>query len=129
MNNSTVKILVMDDEEVVSMVAGEMLEYLGYDVSFATDGHQALAMYGDALSSGNPFGAVIMDLSIPNGMGGREAIGKIVEIDPHVRAIVSSGNSSDPVMVDFSQYGFAGAVAKPYKLEELGAQVSMALQK
>ena len=128
MNNSTVKILVMDDEEVVSMVAGEMLEYLGYDVSFATDGHQALTMYGDALSSGKPFGAVIMDLTIPNGMGGREAIGKILEIDPNVRAIVSSGNSNDPVMADFRQYGFAGAVAKPYKMEELGSQVSNALQ-
>jgi two-component system cell cycle sensor histidine kinase/response regulator CckA len=128
MNNSTVKILVMDDEEVVSMVAGEMLEYLGYDVSFAKDGYQALAMYGDALSSGKPFGAVIMDLTIPNGMGGREAIEKILEIDPNVKAIVSSGNSNDPAMADFRQYGFAGAVAKPYKMEELNAQISKALQ-
>ncbi|NVN91465.1 MAG: response regulator [Desulfuromonadales bacterium] len=122
------KILVMDDEIVVSVVAGEMLEYLGYDVTFARDGHQALDMYSDALATGSPFDVVIMDLTIPDGMGGKDAIEKIREVDPNVRAIVSSGYSNDPVMADFRSYGFTGVVVKPYNLEELGEQVSKALQ-
>jgi len=123
------KILVMDDEEIVSIVVGEMLEHLGYDVAFAQDGEQALAMYSKALTSGRPFDAVIMDLTIPGGMGGKEAIRRILQIDPNVRAIVSSGYSNDPVMADFRQYGFAGMVEKPFNLEKLSEQVSKVLRR
>jgi PAS domain S-box-containing protein len=123
------KILVMDDEEVVSTVVGEMLEYLGYEASFARDGEQALAMYGEALASERPFDAIIMDLTIPGGMGGKEAIGKLMEMDPDARAIVSSGYSDDPVMAEFRRYGFAGMVMKPYNLEKLGEQVSKVLRR
>jgi len=123
------KILVMDDEEMVSTVVGEMLEHLGYNVAFAQDGEQALAMYSEALTSGRPFDAVIMDLTIPGGMGGKEALRRILQIDPDVRAIVSSGYSNDPVMADFRQYGFAGMVEKPFNLEKLSEQVSKVLRR
>jgi PAS domain S-box-containing protein len=122
------KILVMDDEQLVCMVAGEMLELLGYDVELAGDGNQALAMYGTALTSGSPFDAVIMDLTIPGGMGGKEAIKQFTKLDPNVRAIVSSGYSQDPVMADYVSYGFVGVMVKPYDLGELGNQLDRVLR-
>jgi PAS domain S-box-containing protein len=123
------RILVMDDEPVVRMVAGEMLEHMGYDVDFAQNGEEALVMYGAARESGVPFDAVIMDLTVPGGMGGREAIRRMREIDPNVRAIVSSGYSDDPVMADYASYGFVGVMVKPYDLGELGAQLERVLRK
>ncbi|MDO9549140.1 MAG: PAS domain S-box protein [Candidatus Marinimicrobia bacterium] len=114
------KILIMDDEDFVREVAGEMLKSLGYSVEFASDGAEAIEFYKTALESGEPFAAVIMDLTIPGGMGGKEAVRKILEIDPNVKAIVSSGYSNDPIMSDCKKFGFAGVVAKPYKLSELG---------
>ena len=76
-------------------------------------------MYKKAKESGNPFDIVIMDLTVPGGMGGKEAIKRLLEIDPGVRAIVSSGYSNDPVMSNFKRYGFKGVVAKPYKMKDL----------
>ena len=114
------RILVMDDEEIVRNVAGEMLKSIGYKVEFARDGAEAIEMYKNAKESGNAFDAVIMDLTIPAGMGGKEAIKKLLEIDPEAKAIVSSGYSNDPVMSDFRRYGFMGVVAKPYETKELG---------
>ncbi|MEW6326370.1 MAG: ATP-binding protein [Thermodesulfobacteriota bacterium] len=114
------KVLLMDDEEVVRDVAGEMLKHMGYTVKFAKDGVEAIDLYMKAKSSGRPFDVVIMDLTIPGGMGGKEAIKRLREIDPSVKAVVSSGYSNDPVMADFKSYGFSGIVAKPYKIEELG---------
>lgn len=115
------KVLLMDDEEIIRETAGDMLKYMGYDVAFARDGNEAILVYKKALGSDCPFDAVIMDLTIPGGMGGKEAIQKLLEIDPGVRAIVSSGYSSDPIMANHRQYGFAGVVAKPYKTKDLGA--------
>ena len=115
------KVLLMDDEEIIRETAGDMLKYMGYDVAFARDGNEAIHVYKKALGSDCPFAAVIMDLTIPGGMGGKEAIQKLLEIDPGVRAIVSSGYSSDPIMANHRQYGFAGVVAKPYKTKDLGA--------
>ncbi len=123
------KILVMDDEEIVSIVVGEMLDLLGYDAAFARDGEQALSMYGEALTSGRPFDAIIMDLTIPGGMGGKETIRRILDIDQNAKAIVSSGYSNDPVMADFRQYGFAGMVEKPFNLEKLSEQVNKVLRR
>jgi len=114
------KVLLMDDEEVVRDVAGEMLKHMGYTVEFAKDGIGAIDLYIKARSSGRPFDVVIMDLTIPGGMGGKEAIKRLREIDPSVKAVVSSGYSNDPIMADFRSYGFSGIVAKPYKIEELG---------
>jgi PAS domain S-box-containing protein len=116
----TGRILVMDDEEVIREVASEMLEYLGYRVDVCGDGAEALELYRNAQAAAEPFAAVIMDLTVPGGMGGREAVTKLLEIDQAVKVIVSSGYSSDPVVANYRDYGFCGVVAKPYKIDDLG---------
>ncbi len=115
------RVLLMDDEEVIREVVTEMLEMLSYEVVAVADGEAMLETYQAALREGSSFQAVLMDLSIPGGMGGREAIKRLREIDAEVKAIVSSGYSQDPVMADFEAYGFNGMVAKPYKIESLVA--------
>jgi CheY-like chemotaxis protein len=114
------KILVMDDEVIIREIAGEILSHLGYEVENCMDGTEAIRMYEEALRLGRPYAAVLMDLTIPGGMGGKEAIGRLMEIDPQVRVIVSSGYSNDPVMAQYKRYGFRGVVLKPYNAEELG---------
>jgi len=113
------KILMMDDEDIVRDLARETLSSIGYKVTTAKDGAEAIELYRQAHESNNPFSAVIMDLTVPGGMGGREAIRKLNEIDPEARVIVSSGYSNDPVMSNFRDYGFKGAIAKPYGVKEL----------
>ena len=113
------KILLMDDEEMIRDMASEMLSLLGYEVDVARDGEEAVELYRLAKDSDNPYAAVILDLTVPGGMGGRETIRKLMEIDPDIRAIVSSGYSDDPIMSDHKQHGFSGVVAKPYSAEEL----------
>jgi PAS domain S-box-containing protein len=122
------RVLVVDDEESVRRVAREMLIRLGYDVEVAEDGAQAVMMYGRAKKAGEPFHVVIMDLTIPGRMGGAEAITKLSEIDPSVRAIVSSGYSNDEIMADYRHHGFAGVISKPYTLRELGIEVKKAIK-
>ncbi len=122
------KILVMDDEEMVRLVARTMLKRIGYEVEFASDGPETIDLYKRAMQLNQPFDAIIMDLTIPGGMGGREAIKRLLEINPEVKAIVSSGYSNDLVMADFKKYGFCGVVAKPYTLEEL-SQILHSLMK
>ncbi|MFC1717150.1 ATP-binding protein, partial [Candidatus Poribacteria bacterium] len=114
------RILVMDDEEIVRELARNILSDLGYEVTIAIDGTEAVELYGKAMESDNPFDAAIIDLTVPGGTGGKWAIRKLMEIDPGVKAIVSSGYSNDPVMTDFGEYGFKGVVAKPYAVRELG---------
>jgi CheY-like chemotaxis protein len=128
MSTGNGKILIMDDEEIIREVAGEMLKHFGYEVEFAKDGAEALEKYANAMKSGTSFDAVIMDLTIPGGMGGKEAVKKLIEIDPDVKAIVSSGYSSDPVITNFRQHGFAGIITKPYQVSELNEQVKNVLQ-
>ena len=114
------KILLMDDEEMILEIMNKILRELGYEVEFARDGNEAIDLYKKARVSGHPFASVIMDLTIPGGMGGKEAIQKLREIDPDVKAIVSSGYSTDPVMSNFRKYGFCGVLTKPFKIKELG---------
>ncbi len=114
-------ILIMDDEESVRETTGEMLRLLGYEVSFSRNGEEALDMYQTSLGSGSPFDVVLMDLTVPGGMGGSEVIKQLLRIDPKAKAIVMSGYSNNPVMSKFRQYGFKGVLLKPFKVEELAA--------
>ena len=123
----TGKILLMDDEETIHQMMGRTLKALGYEVESVYDGKEVLQAYKVALETDKPFDVVIMDLTIPGGMGGKEAIGKLLVIDPRVQALVSSGYSNDPVMADFAEYGFAGSVAKPVDIEELADMVKRIL--
>ncbi len=119
------KVLLMDDEEDIRVVAQDLLNLLGYDVQTAKDGSECIEMYKAALESGQPFSAVIMDLTVPGGMGGKTAIQKLLEIDPGVKAIVASGYSTDPIMSNYESYGFKGIMPKPYN----GVDLSRALRK
>lgn len=113
------RVLVMDDDEIVGEVASSMLEEMGYQPEIALDGSKAIELYNHNLETGHPFDVVLMDLTIPGGMGGGETIKKLLEIDPDVKAIVSSGYSNDPIMANFKEYGFRGCLAKPYKMQDL----------
>ena len=113
------RVLVMDDEKHVRDTAASMLSSIGYEVITAIDGAEAIEIYKEAMSSDSPFDAIVMDLTIPGGMGGKETIQRLMEIDPEVKAIVSSGYSNDPVLANFREYGFMGFIPKPYKIQEL----------
>lgn len=109
----------MDDEEIIRDIAENMLKYIGYSVEKAEDGEKAIELYANAKEKNEPFDAIIMDLTIPGGMGGKEAITRLTSIDPDIKAIVSSGYSNDPIMSNFRKYGFKGVISKPYKIEDL----------
>ncbi len=119
LHTPTGSILVMDDERMVQQTIGDMLNHFGFHVDFASDGKTALESYKRAKERGNPYRAVIMDLTIPGGMGGMEAIKHLVSMDPSVKAIVSSGHTNDPVMQQCDMYGFSASIRKPYNLLEL----------
>ena len=113
------RVLVMDDEAAIRKLAVNMISSLGHDVEVVSDGTAAVEKYQRALRKGRPFGAVILDLVVPGGIGAREAIEQLTEIDPAVNAIVVSGYSQDPVMVEYRDYGFKAVIGKPFTLEEL----------
>jgi signal transduction histidine kinase/CheY-like chemotaxis protein len=120
-------ILVMDDEKMIRDMTTNILENMGYQVMTCENGTEAIAQYKVARESGVSFSAVILDLTIPGGMGGKETAQQILAIDPKACLIVSSGYSQDPIMSDYGSYGFAGAVAKPYNIKELGQLLSSVL--
>ena len=113
------KVLLMDDEATIRLFNSQHLIYLKYEVETAEDGVEAIGLYKKAMESGKPFDAIIMDLTIPGGMGGKEAIVKLFEIDPEVRAIVASGYADDQIMAESNKYGFCGVLVKPYEIYEL----------
>ena len=112
-------ILVMDDDKAVQRVYSNALTRLGYAVTLADDGQSAVAIYADALRRGGRFDLVIMDLTVPGGMGGKEAMRQILELDAHAIGIVASGYSNDPVLSLYKEAGFAGALSKPFTLAAL----------
>ncbi len=114
------KILVMDDEEILREVALEILTHLGYSVVACNDGAAAIALYREAMTGKEPFTAVLLDLTVPGGMGGKETVEKLLEIDGKVMCIVSSGYCNDPILAHYREYGFSGVVEKPYNMETLG---------
>ncbi|MDM8538871.1 PAS domain S-box protein, partial [Desulfobacterales bacterium HSG17] len=108
------KILVMDDQESILKIMGRILSRMGYETEMTTDGAQAIQLYSDAYKSRNPFRAVILDLTVPGGMGGAKTIPELLKINPKVKAVVSSGYSNDPIMANYKDLGFCGVVPKPY---------------
>ena len=115
----SLKILVMDDESTVLRIAERMLRKLNCDPYIAHDGHEAIAIFGEEYGAGRPFDCVILDLTIPGGMGGKETLQRIREIDPQIVAIVSSGYSTDPIMAHHQENGFEWAIPKPYTMTTL----------
>jgi CheY-like chemotaxis protein len=109
----------MDDEEMIRNSVGLMLNHLGYEAEFAEGGDQALELYARAQESQSPFDAVIMDLTVPGGMGGRETIKKLLELDPQAKAIVFSGYADDPILSNFQEFGFRGFIKKPYSIGDM----------
>ncbi len=117
------RILVMDDEEIVRNTIGDMLVDIGYTVEFAMEGSEAIRKYKEAKLSGRPYDIVIMDLTVPGGMGGKDAVKEILKFDPSARVVVSSGYSNDPVMANYQIYGFSGVITKPYELKKLSKEL------
>lgn len=120
-------VLVMDDEKMFKNLSQQMLRSLGFEVDFVKDGTEAIEVYKRAMDCGEPFDAVILDLTVRGGMGGKQAIRKLREIAPEVKAIISSGYTDDPVMSDFREYGFVAALAKPYSKKGLSEALYKAL--
>lgn len=113
------RVLFMDDEDAIRRMAHSLLGRLGFEVTLASEGATAVQLYAEAKGRGYPYDLVVMDLTVPGGMGGKEAMRELLKIDPGVRAIVSSGYSSDPVMANYQAHGFKGMVPKPYKITDL----------
>lgn len=113
------KILVLDDDDIIRRSTERLLSHLGYKVFMANEGEQALRLYSAAIENQTPFDAAILDLTIPGGKGAQEIIGELCKLDPHTKAIVSSGYPDDTVMLNFLSFGFCAAISKPYNIEEL----------
>lgn len=117
------RLLVMDDEPVIRQFLERVLRHFGYDVVAVEEGRTAVAAYRAAFEAGHPFALVVLDLTVPNGMGGQQTMQELRALDPDVRAIVSSGYSNDPAMAQYREHGFCATVAKPYRVEELRAKL------
>lgn len=127
-SNRLTRILAMDDEPGIRALLTAALAHFGYEATTVPDGADALREYQRALNDQKPFAVVIMDLTVPGGMGGKEVIKALKQIDPGVRAIVSSGCSTDPAVVDFANHGFVARVEKPYRIQDLGTIIRDALR-
>ena len=113
------RVLIMDDEEMILKIARELLQLMGYEVTTAQNGEETIGFYRQAIELRKPFDAVILDLAIPGGLGGKEVVRELLAIDPHVKAIISSGYLNDPVVRDYKRHGFLGMLTKPYEANEL----------
>ncbi len=124
----TGRILLMDDEESIRKMGRRILESLGYRAQTAADGEEAVAKFLRARQEGDPFAAVILDLTVPGGMGGKKTLEKLRELDPEVRAVVSSGYSTDAILADPGSSGFAAAIPKPYSIENMSRTLAAVLR-
>ena len=122
------KILIMDDEDMVGEIASQMVEFLGFEAVWVKNGEDAITEYAKHQDAGQRFTAVIMDLSIPKGMGGEEAVGEILAIDKDAQVLVSSGYSTDEIMVNYKDYGFSGVIAKPFDLTAMQSALATYLK-
>ena len=122
------RILIMDDEELIREVSEEMLDAMGYDVETCCNGTEALEKYANARNGIKPFDLVIMDLTVPGGMGGKDAVAKLLEMDTEAKVIVSSGYSTDPILTAYKSYGFNGRLLKPFDMELLRDEVERVLK-
>ena len=127
-NSGKAKILFMDDEPTILEFIGEMMPLLGHQVVLAQNGVDAIAAFKAAIHEGKPFDLVILDWIIPGGMGGEETIKAILEIDPDIKAFVSSGYSTQGVLANYKKFGFCGVLPKPYRLEELREMIALQLK-
>lgn len=118
-NRGAIRILVMDDEEIVLEITGKMLKRAGYEIGLAKNGAEAIRLFTQSIEEDNPFHLALLDLTVRGGIGGKEVVRKLLEIEPGLKAVVSSGFSDDPVMRDFPIYGFSAAVTKPYDIGDL----------
>lgn len=116
---SKARILVMDDDVIVGDIIKGMLKRLGHEVLLVKDGHEAIALYNEHVKSGRSIDIIIMDLTIPGGMGGKEAVQEVLRINPDANVIVASGYSNDPVMAGYQEYGFKASIVKPFQMVEL----------
>ena len=114
----------MDDEEMIRGMFDKLLSRMGYEVESAREGNEAVSLYQRARESGRTFDAVILDLTVPGGLGGKETLEQLRGLDPGVKAIVSSGYVDDSVMTEYRGYGFSGMAAKPYSLQQLRKALS-----
>jgi two-component system cell cycle sensor histidine kinase/response regulator CckA len=117
----------MEDEELLRSVTRSALEKKGYAVQVMGNGEEAIEGYRKAKEAGCPYDAVIVDLNIPHGKGGKETIKGLLELDPDVKVIVSSGDILDPALTNFRDYGFIGKLTKPFTREELFGALQRAL--
>jgi CheY-like chemotaxis protein len=124
-----VRILVMDDEEPIRLLLSNVLKRNGHSVDFSVDGVEAVMRYQAAWREGNPYEVLIMDLTVPGGLGGCEALSAIKGINPNVKAIVASGYSSDPIMANYKAFGFSGMVPKPFDADSLNRVLAEVLSK
>jgi len=124
-----VRILLMDDDEILRKLTSKKLLRMGFEVETAMEGDQAVAMYQAAMATGKPYDVVILDLVIQKGLDGKKTIAKLLKVDPGVRAIVSSGFVSDPTLSTFWENGFIEILPKPYKANELEQVIKTVLKK
>jgi len=128
LNRGRGRILVMDDDERIREVAAQILDSIGYEVHTVADGSATLQMYKEATEKGLPYDAVILDLTVPGQMGGKETVGELLKMDPQACVIVSSGYYNDPIMADHEKWGFKGVIPKPYGVKELSETVAGVLK-
>ena len=122
------RILIMDDELYICELLEDMIGMIGYSTVTTSEGQEAIDVFQDAFLSGKCFDAIIMDLTIPSGMGGKDALEEILKIDPDARSIVASGYSADNIMANYGSFGFTAILQKPFRFDEIADALEEVMQ-